>query len=114
MGRLHLITTAVSVQKCQRCAATVFAGWSEGFLVRVDPTPLSRAGADAAAEEGRAVYILAHRELTYRDSEHIFLPGLLLPEHACGLGVPESWRTRLPTFTVTDAGGYSCRDVHRP
>jgi len=99
VGRYHLISTAVTEQACPRCRQVCLAGWSEGLFVHCDPVPLSPAGADAATESGRAVYILSTREFTYRDTDHRLLPGLLMPQHTCGQPAPAQWRSGVPTLT---------------
>lgn len=95
----HLTSTAATVRRCPKCRAQTFAGYSEGLLVHTDPTPLTTPGADLVAQPGRAVYVLAHRELVLRDDDHSRLAGLLLPEHVCGQSVPLEHRAVLPTMT---------------
>ena len=83
MPSRHLTSTVATRRRCPQCRAVTLAGISEGWLVRVDPTPLTPAGADALTAAGRDLYVLSHRELVHRDDDHTQLSGLVLPEHVC-------------------------------
>lgn len=62
----HLISTRAVERRC-RCGSTILAGLDEGLPVRVDATPVDRAGELAALLEGRWTFarsrvgLLIHR-----------------------------------------------------
>lgn len=111
MARQHMITTAVALDYCRRCAAFVLCAVAEGEPARVDPIPVTELGALVAILSGRRTYWLRPRwadtpadsrgaALVYRDAGRIragLITGPILITHRCNQAPADEHRAITPT-----------------
>jgi hypothetical protein len=86
MNSGHLISKRASITRCRTCGRSVLAGWDEGRIARVDPTPLNRGDEIAALLAGKWTYsLMLGRWLVHRDAGRISdgLSGTVHAEHQC-------------------------------
>jgi hypothetical protein len=89
----HLITTIPAPSICCRCRAITLTGVAEGWLARVDLTPLSPPGEIGAVLAGLTVWTLTRTGLVERNSDRRDHPaGPRLPDHRCGRQIPAHHR----------------------
>lgn len=110
MARQHLITTAVELHFCPRCASYVLDGVAEGEPARVDLIPVTELGALWAILSGRRTYWLRQRwadtpadsrgaALIIRDAGRIRagrITGPILITHRCNQAPPDGYRAITP------------------
>ena len=90
MTGLHLISTRAVEDEC-RCGCVILAGFDEGAFVKVDKTPVDRAGDVAALMADRRTFALVAHELVHRHPGRIgdgLIGAGVYVEHRCA----ESYR----------------------
>ena len=90
------MTSTLHHRPCGQPTLAALTGDRCGYVVRVDPAPLSAFGEVGALRDGRSTYLARGRYLEPRDGWTIRgnPPGLLHPvhaEHRCGELIPAAW-----------------------